>query len=168
MRYDYHVSCRSVGCEEGCCNYYGECPSHYEGWSYPHEYTSCHYFYNISYSDYSERKWSTEGIVGVSVGTAIILLAVVIGWLIYRTRAELRENIQIMITSTAADMFDLRSDHISIVQYEVSPSKPLPTGSPLAQPSYYHQEFPTSHHLIYQQDYTSPSLTPSDFDMHDP
>jgi uncharacterized membrane protein len=59
-------------------------------------------------------KLSIEGIVGISVGVVILLVMLIIGWLVYRTRKELRNNIDVTFTKTVADIFGMKLGSIPL------------------------------------------------------
>lgn len=109
-------------------------------------------------------KLSIEGIVGISVGVVTLFVMLIIGWLVYRTRKELRDNIEVTFTKTVADIFGMKLGSIPLAQYEA----PTPEHSSSCGSIQAYQDPSTSQELIYQQDHLTPSLTSSGLDIENP
>ena len=73
--------CYNLNCPNGCCNYYGYCPSYYS-YSSGSLYYNCYTYYG-SGSD-SDDNTKLYIIIGVSAGVALILLILLLIYCCYR------------------------------------------------------------------------------------
>jgi hypothetical protein len=112
MGFDYHTSCNSFGCVDGCCNMYGECPSLYTTHKYGKEYTTCAHYYNTNYQETSYL--GAGAIVGIVVGGIVLLVLLLACGVVCRIRKEVQSSIEVSISTSAAECLDHKTANIAV------------------------------------------------------
>ena len=86
-------NCEIQNCSDGCCNYYGTCPSSYQSSSDP-DYYSCEYYYE-------SKIWIVGPVVGV---VFFILLGVFIRCMVKKRTQQLIERREAQRKLNAANL----------------------------------------------------------------